>query len=410
MSANAIASGNLPDAFRTKLREGPSQRAIETLIGAGAGRPRLERVHFSDRRPVLLQYAAGQQTVLAEWVPDAGEDQAAATIRRLRKPRHGQAGGRPEARIVADRDFILRLSGLDERLPGLKLLYNAGTAREVIARIEGADPGPVTAHLVAHRLGKRAVLRFDGANGTSRFARLRSVKSETGQVQFARHVALWHALGDKCALRIPTPLGEDPALGLALYAPLAGTLPEFAGLDGYSACRDISAALRALQSLSIESLPRHDAAAETALLQAWFWRIAPIFPDLAVAIRDPLDRVMGELEDLRPVPAVPTHRDLHEKQIVIAREAAGILDFDTLSLSDPALDPGNLQAHLFLAGLHWERSLATFEWGLLIGMPDLPVARARIWRRAALLRLAMIYAFSDIAPAILRSLIAEAAQ
>lgn len=410
MMSAAIVSTDLPEAFRAKLREGPSQRAIDALIGAGAGRPRLQRVHFSDRRPVLLQYSAGHETLLAEWVPDAGEDRAAETIRRLRKRRHGQAGGCPEAHIVADRGFILRTSGLDERLPGLRLLYDAEAARDVVSRLEGADPGPVTAHLVAHRLGKRAVLRLEGADGKGRYARLRAVKSDTGQAQFARHVALWRALAGQSRLRIPDPLGEDPALGLSLYAPLSGHAPRFAGHDGYAACRDITVALRALQSLTLADLSWHDPSAETTILLDWYGRTQSVFPDLAEKIDAPLERLRADLAALEPVAPVPTHRDLHEKQILIAHGATGILDFDTLSLADPALDVGNLQAHLFLAGLHAGRSLQAFEWALLIGMPDLPVARARIWRRAALLRLAMIYAFSDTAPDILHRLIAEAAR
>lgn len=410
MMSVATASTDLSEAFRAKLREGPSQKAIDALIGAGAGRPRLERVHFSDRRPVLLQYAAGHETLLAEWVPDAGKERAAETIRRLCKPRHGQARGCPEARIVADRDFILRTSGLDERLPGLRLLYDAEAARDLVGRLEGANPGPITPQLVAHRLGKRAVLRLDAADGKGRYARLRAVKSDTGQVQFARHLALWRALGEHSRLRIPEPLGEDPALGLSLYAPLAGHAPRFFGLDGYAACRDITAALRTLQLLPLTDLPVHDTGAETAILRDWYRRTRSVFPGLAAKIHAPLDRLRTDLAALEPLDPVPTHRDLHEKQIFIAGNAAGILDFDTLSLADPALDIGNLQAHLFLAGLHAGRSLQAFEWALLIGMPDLPVARARLWRRAALLRLAMIYAFSDTAPDILHRLIAEAAR
>jgi hypothetical protein len=358
---------------------------------------------------VLLQYAAGQKTLLAEWVPEAGEVHAAETIRRLRKARHGQAGGCPEARIVADNDFILRASGLDERLPGLRLLYDGDAARDLVGRLEGMDPGPVTPHLVAHRLGKRAVLRLDGADGSSRFARLRAVKSDAGQIQFARHVALWQALGDSSRLRIPVPLGEDPALGLSLYATLVGKPPRFTGIDGFAACRGIAAAIQTVQSVSLAELPEHSAEAEMALLRAWFGRTASVFPEIAAAIRDPLDRVTGDLAELTPIPSVPTHRDLHEKQIVLGGGKAGILDFDTLSLSDPALDIGNLQAHLFLGGLHSDRSMAAFEWALIIRMPDLSVERARTWRRAALLRLAMIYAFSDTDPRILDRLISEAA-
>ncbi|MCB2134489.1 MAG: phosphotransferase [Rhodobacteraceae bacterium] len=408
MSAATVVT-DLPETFRAKLREGPSQRAIDALIGAGAGRPRLERVHFSDRRPVLLQYAAGQETLLAEWVPEASEDRAAETIRRLRKPRHGQAGGRPETRIVADQGFIVRTSGLDERLPGLRLLYDTDTAREVIGRLEGVDPGPVTPHLVAHRLGKRAVLRLDGADGKGRYARLRAVKSDMGQAHFARHLELWRTLAGQSRLRIPEPLGEDPALGLSLYAPLAGQGPRFAGLDGYAACRDITSALRTLQSLPLADLPGHDADAETTILRDWYRRTLSVFSDLAETIHAPLERLSNDLAALEPVAPAPTHRDLHEKQIFIDEGGAGFLDFDTLSLADPALDIGNLQAHLFLAGLQSGRSLRAFEWALLIDMPDLTVVRAQVWRRAALLRLAMIYAFSDIAPDILHRMIAEAA-
>ena len=77
---------------------------------------------------------------------------------------------------------------------------------------------------------------------------------------------------------------------------------------------------------------------------------------------------------------------------------AGFLDFDTLSLADQALDPGNLLAHLLFAAVD-----------------EGPLARALagpgvdLWRRAALLRLAMIYAFTSMSPVFIRRLIREAA-
>ena len=85
------------------------------------------------------------------------------------------------------------------------------------------------------------------------------------------------------------------------------------------------------------------------------------------------------------------------KQILIADGVAGLLDFDTLCLSDPALDGGNLMAHLFMAGRD-EGPLRT-----LLDCPGLG-----LWRRAALIRLAMICAFKSTPDSALDRLIAEA--
>lgn len=78
---------------------------------------------------------------------------------------------------------------------------------------------------------------------------------------------------------------------------------------------------------------------------------------------------------------------------------AGFLDFDTLCLSDPALDPGNLLAHLFLAGIDEVPLRAAFD-GPGIGL----------WRRAALFRLALIYAATSTPDAALHRLLEEAAK
>ena len=94
----------------------------------------------------------------------------------------------------------------------------------------------------------------------------------------------------------------------------------------------------------------------------------------------------------------PCHRDLHEKQILVTARGAGFLDFDTLSLADPALDAGNLLAHLFFAGVD-ENPLAR----------ELAGANVALWRRATLLRLAMIYAFTTTPHATIRRLLNEAA-
>ncbi|MEZ5912478.1 MAG: phosphotransferase [Paracoccaceae bacterium] len=169
----------------------------------------------------------------------------------------------------------------------------------------------------------------------------------------------------------------------------------------------MAAAIGALQSLPLTDLPEHDAGRKRRSCAPGSDARPRSFPILPKRSARPSSAWWQTLRRLSPC-RLFAHRDLHEKQIVLTGGLAGILDFDTLSLGDPALDIGNLQAHLFLAGLHTDRSSAAFEWALMIAMPGLSVGRVRIWRRAALLRLAMIYAFSDTAPHIVKRLVGEA--
>jgi aminoglycoside phosphotransferase (APT) family kinase protein len=146
-----------------------------------------------------------------------------------------------------------------------------------------------------------------------------------------------------------------------------------------------------------------------AVLDGWFARLTPVFPDIAAAIAAPLERLRQDLAALPPRASVLCHRDLHEGQILIDRGVAGLLDFDTLRWGDPALDVGNLQAHLMLAGLRSGRSLAAYATAAERNLTCVPLARIALWRRAAVLRLAMIYALTAEPRATITALIDEAA-
>jgi energy-coupling factor transporter ATP-binding protein EcfA2 len=97
-----------------------------------------------------------------------------------------------------------------------------------------------------------------------------------------------------------------------------------------------------------------------------------------------------------------------EGQILIDRGVAGLLDFDTLRWGDAATDLGNLQAHLVLQGVRSGRSLAAFGTAAERNLPHVPLSRITLWRRAALLRLAMIYALTAEPRATITALIQEA--
>jgi len=378
-------------------KRGPDGPALVALLGQCSLRLRLERVHFPGKRPIQLVYSARMPArkdaaFLAEYCPDGAEDVANRATASLGKTRNGQRSALSTFPIVADpaTGLVLRRPGLDERLPGLRVLHDPAFARETIAGITGRDPGKVTTQLMAHRLGKRAVIRITGANG-SVFARVRAIKSDEGESRFARHRMIWEALDPGAPLAIPEPLGRLPQLGLSLFGELPGRAPGFS-TDHIAVAR----ALAALRALHLDGMPHHSGTDEARILQDWHDRCRAYRPDIASRVEPILARTCADLAETEAEVA-PCHRDLHEKQILVRGNRAGFLDFDTLSLADPGLDPGNLLAHLFFAGLD-EGPLRQALVGLDCGF----------WRRTALLRLAMIYAFTATPDAAIRRLIEEA--
>jgi aminoglycoside phosphotransferase (APT) family kinase protein len=162
-----------------------------------------------------------------------------------------------------------------------------------------------------------------------------------------------------------------------------------------------------LQSLTLPA-PPHTAADELAILDGWAGRVTHFLPHLAPLIEAPLGRLRVHAASLRSHSPVLCHRDLHEGQILLHAGRAGLLDFDTLRLGDPALDAGNLQAHLILASLRDGQSRAAFVTAIDFHLRHLPSSHIAWWRRAAVLRLALIYAFSAEPRGLIHALVAEA--
>lgn len=358
----------------------------------------IERTHFPGNRPIQHvlcgRFRNGRtETLFAECCPVDPMTHADRVRASLTKSRNGQKSGYDGTAIVlaSELGMVLRRPGLDERLPGLRLLHDPAFARVAVRRVLGHDFGPVTAELVAHRLGKRAVLRIRGV-GLNVFVRLRAIKSGEGDARLKLHRSLWQSLSDETALRIPKPLGGLPEIGAAFFAVLPGRPADFQSQDASAVAR----AIAALQRLDPHGLPVHSGTDEARILLQWFERCKTGRPDLVRKIAPGLTCLIAKLE-LAANSLRPCHRDLHEKQVLVSGGVAGLLDFDTLCLSDPALDVGNLLAHLFFAGQDEE------PLRRLIDLPGIG-----LWRSAALYRLAMIYAFTSTPQSVLDRLIEEA--
>lgn len=349
------------------------------------GQVRLGRMHFPSGRAPHAQILVDGQALIAEWIGPAPAERIATEAERL--ARLGQPG---TLHFDQATGLLLRQPGTDAKLPGLRLLSDPELAVETLHRL--GLKGPFQIDLAAHRLGRRAVLRIRHSHGTA-FARLRSPTASAGLAAIIRHQDLWQSLHGTPDLRLPKPLGTDKSLGLALYSALPGRPLQLRGLRGFAEIEAAAKALCALQSAQSDA-PLWTTEDEIALLSQWHNRVEACFPDLARLLRPKLQSLSNALQALPPTTPVTCHRDLHEGQILLFHGRAGLLDFDTLSRSDPALDLGNLQAHLDLAGLRQGRNFAAYVTAVERVFPQVSLARIDVWRRAARLRLAMIWAFS----------------
>ncbi len=96
---------------------------------------------------------------------------------------------------------------------------------------------------------------------------------------------------------------------------------------------------------------------------------------------------------------MPAHRDLHDKQLLAGDGASiGLLDFDTLTLAEPALDLANLRVHLLLRRDQGRWSPA--RTGVALAAVDrvldgsgVDPERTRAYAAATALRLACVHAY-----------------
>ncbi len=259
----------------------------------------------------------------------------------------------------------------------------------------GLDPalptlGEVTGAVVSHRPGKRVVLRAgDHWVKVVRPGRERRILAATDQ-----------AAGFADTFRLPTVV--DHRTGLVVFSHLAGrsmadghgwSTTDWAQAWAQILLAWVGAGAASHQDPTDGQL--HDAAAEAAVLHRW----------VATAPRELLPYEMGERVD-RAVDALLggqrspiriSHRDLHDQQLVWDREhGPGLLDLDTVTMAEAALDLGNLRAHSqwrVLQG-HWTAGQAEVVQDLIdrtAARAGITPQRLSVWEEVALLRLVCVH-------------------
>lgn len=113
--------------------------------------------------------------------------------------------------------------------------------------------------------------------------------------------------------------------------------------------RTVMHALAALHQVAMDDLPAYSAADEIAIVERWARALATIAPDRTDTLRRliPVWRVQSPPSHRR----VTLHRDFYSRQVLLGAKQTTIIDLDTLSGGDAAVDVGNFLAHRWLDSL-----------------------------------------------------------
>lgn len=337
---------------------------------------------------LLLEYADGEMVAGAQWFADEGRlaEVAAST------ERHAPRGRATVVHTARGRPVLLQRAGADRKLLGL-----ADAA---------AAPG---ARIVRHRPEKRAVVRIPG-EPEARYARIVRPEKLAPVLAAGRLVA---ALGGN-EFRAPALVSADAARGRADWTELPGRpLFELYGTCGAAdRWQAAGRALRALhESAADVALPLHGGAAEARLLGDWLARVERVDPGFARELASPLRDVSAALSSVTGGAPVLLHRDFYDKQVLWdGAGPPGLLDFDTLSHGEPALDLANALVHLELRELqgactteeHQSSSAALLDG---YGPSRDTVRRLAAYADATRLRLACVYRFRPGAGEVSRALL-----
>ncbi len=294
--------------------------------------------------------------------------------------------GESSCEVLAGSGVVIQRQGADHFLPALQRL--------------AAQPA---SHLLTHRAGARGVVRNPD-------------RSYSKVVRLDRLLVLASGLARPATAKLAVPritsvradsatITTSPLPGQTLHERLADA--SLTDHDLERDCRAIADAVRELHRTrtarppAAQMRPSHDAAAEIEVTQRWL-QSATDYGLLTTNVWvGPLARAAALL-DGRPTPSVLVHRDLHDKQILLAADhPVGLLDLELVTTGETALDLANLLAHLELRVLQGHCTAARAAGchrALLAGYdPDKAVlARLPGYLLTTRLRLSAVYAFRPV--------------
>ncbi len=221
------------------------------------------------------------------------------------------------------------------------------------------EPRVVKARVVRHRMGRRAVVRYDTQDADGRpdavFGKLHrrgpDLRTDTLQRQ------LWERWSGDPTIGVAEPLGVVAERGMTLQRAVPGLPAETILFDrrqpsrAQSAAGRIGAALRRFHAEATcgdrcQTLDSTFDELRAQLSLADGRRELP--PE---RVRELVDALWVLAPSYGSLPHATLHRDFHPGQILLDGERVILLDLDQFRAGDPAIDLGNFTAHLIEWGL-----------------------------------------------------------
>jgi len=249
--------------------------------------------------------------------------------------------------------------------------------------------------VLAWRPGRRIVL-IDRRNGRPRV--LKGYRKARSARPARTYEALEAALGPRPEVRVPRLVEHsEPRARLEFEYVEGGPLRiQHVDEDSFGA---VGRFLADLSRLPAEKLKPFGPAQELEVLDAMRQRVTSVRlePEGWAEARTILTAAFA---DSPATELLPGHRDLHDGQLSSHERRVALLDFDLACLAEPALDLGNLSAHMQLRVLQGlggasQRGADLCAKALVEGrgLPGTPefLARLRLYQASTFLRLALLY-------------------
>lgn len=305
-------------------------------------------------------------------------------------------------RLASERDVQgVAVAALDQDV----IAFPHDPRLRVLARLlAGTEPGVERfglrgdAVVVAWRPLTRATLRMERDGAPPIYLRMSGSRDRFARVNAAARSA--QAL-DVGAPLFPGVAFEWPeAKAYALETAPGSTLDATLERADAVTMAAIAVALVRLGTAKAPTLPHHHAIDEAEVTARLLRRALAVEPTMLGPAQAELTRLFDLARDLPQSRPAVVHRDLHDKQIVLAPDGTvTFLDPDTIALGDPALDASNLAAHFELREMQGRipagRAAGLTDAllsALRVAGHELDGARLSYFRACSLLRLAAVYA------------------
>jgi len=206
--------------------------------------------------------------------------------------------------------------------------------------------------LGAYRPGRRATIRFAVSGLQADRAHLcgKTFRDDRGKRLLQLHLRTSAELRQHCGgrIRVPSPVGFDDDLRLALFVWMPGRGLAGDNTPGDEALTTAVEALAAIHNLPAHGRETFGPADECAIVARWRNVVQQVMPASAEEGAALAARLSTAARDLAPFEPTTIHRDFYEKQLIISPQCVTVLDLDTMACGDVCVDLGNFLAHLLL--------------------------------------------------------------